>query len=143
MKKFILGISLLLSSGLSFGQASFKFSDKSFPSGSVMTRRNISFTDDCHRGLKPSKTLDSLLKFLVANPNVKLEIGGHIGKPCSTCKGCSQSDEGSKAIRAWLVKKGIDGGRLFSKGYGQTAPINKDGGLKAVKINERITFKIV
>jgi len=142
MKTLLLGTALLISS-FSFGQASFKFSDKTFPSGSVMTRRNIGFSDDCHRAVKPSKTLDSLYNFLKNHPTVKMEIGAHIGKPCATCKGCSQSDEGSKAIRAWLVKKGIDGGRLFAKGYGQTAPLNTDGGVKAVKINERLTFKII
>lgn len=143
-KTIRLGIALfLLFSATSFAQKTFKFSDKSFPSGAVMTRRNISFTDDCHRVLKPNKTLDSLYNFLKTHPNVKMEIGSYAGKPCATCKGCSQTEDGAKAVEVWLVKKGIEGTRLFSKGYGQTAPLTKDSSPASIKLNTRFTFKII
>ena len=136
-------LSFTLNSFIGTDAPTFKFSDKAFEVGAIMTRRNISFLDDCHSKLKPSKTVDSLFNFLKTHPNIKVEIQGHSGKPCETCKGCAPSEKAAAAIRMYLIKKGIEQDRVFAKGYGQTMQLITEGGVKAVKVNERIVFKII
>jgi outer membrane protein OmpA-like peptidoglycan-associated protein len=126
----------------------FKFSDAEFEVGSLMTRRNIGFTDDCRTRLKPSKTLDSVVTLLKDHLNLKMEIGVHAGKPCLKCGTCSPTQNAADAILAYLVKKGIDKKRLLAKGYGMANPLLKDANnqarqdAKAWKTNERVEFKI-
>ncbi|HEY6161012.1 MAG TPA: OmpA family protein [Bacteroidia bacterium] len=125
----------------------FKFSDREFEVGSIMTRRSISFTDECKTKLKPSKTLDSLAKLLSDHLNLKVEIGVHAGKPCTTCSTCSPTQNAANAMLDYLVKKGIDKKRLLAKGYGQTFPLEKETSdakqnARIRKLNERVVFKI-
>lgn len=128
-------------------QPVFRFSDTTFEVGALMTRRNITFSDECKTKLKPSKTLDSMAALLKNYPNLKIEIGVHAGKPCLSCTSCSPTQNAADAIRAWLVKKGISDKRLLAKGYGQTSPVLEEGNdakqkAKAQKLNERVVFKI-
>ena len=147
--RFLLFISIF--TALAFTQQEpvpvFKFSDHEFEVGAIMTRRSISFSDDCKTKLKPSKTLDSLAKLLNDHLNLKVEIGVHAGKPCTTCSNCSPTQNAANSILDYLVKKGIDKKRLLAKGNGQTFPLEKETGdakqnTRIRKLNERVVFKI-
>jgi outer membrane protein OmpA-like peptidoglycan-associated protein len=125
----------------------FKFNDSEFEVGSILTRRNISFSDECRTKLKSSKTLDSVYILLRDHLNLKIEIGVHQGKPCKTCATCSPSQNAADAIRNYLIKKGISDKRLLSKAYGTTMPLaaeteNAKQNARVQKLNERIVFKI-
>ncbi len=126
----------------------FRFSDKTVDVGAEMTRRNITFSTVCNEKLaKGTKTLDSLVKFMNTHVNVKIEIGVHDGKPCTTCGECKPSMNAANAIKTYLEKKGIKKERITAAGYGMTMPIaTEPGDQKTVtqnaQKNKRIAFKI-
>lgn len=79
--------------------------------------------------------------------NLKIEIGVHAGKPCTTCTTCSPTQNAADAMRNYLIKKGINEKRLLAKGYGQTTALVEETAdakqaAKARKLNERVVFKI-
>ena len=126
----------------------FRFSDKTVDVGAEMTRRNITFSNECNEKLaKGTKTLDSLVKFLNSHFNVKIEIGVHEGKPCTTCGDCKPSINAANAIKSYLEKKGIKKERITASGYGMTIPIATEPGdqktvMQNAQKNKRIVFKI-
>ena len=94
-----------------------------------------------HRRSDP--LLDQIAQALDAHPQVtKLRIEGHtdnVGDP-----GMNQrlSEERAASVKEGLVKRGVDGGRLSTKGLGQTKPIapNKTAGGR--QKNRRVEFVI-
>lgn len=76
--------------------------------------RSVSFRD-----------LNRLVKVLQNNPDVHVEIGGHVNSPGrrNTKKSQGLSEARSKAVVDYLVKKGINESRLSHVGYGNTQMI--------------------
>ena len=153
MKLVISSIILFLFYAESFAQCQspvFSYKDTSFVVGATVTRRNISFSDPCQAKLSPNskKALDSIYRFLVKNPQMKIEVGVHAGRPCYKCGSCANpTQNGADAIKDYLVKKGIEKRRIAATGYGQTMPVSQlsTGAKTSVideKLNTRIEFKI-
>lgn len=69
------------------------------------------------------KVLDELVAYLVRKDDEKIEIGGHTDNVGSAASNLKLSEERAKAVRDYLITKGIDGSRLTFKGYGMTKPI--------------------
>lgn len=78
-----------------------------------------------------SKVLTAVSDALKASPNIKrLRIEGHTDTQCpakfrKTCKTYNQdlSERRVVSVRKWLIKSGIEEGRLEGKAYGQEKPI--------------------
>jgi outer membrane protein OmpA-like peptidoglycan-associated protein len=70
------------------------------------------------------KVLDELVAYLVRKDDEKIEIGGHTDNVGSAASNLKLSEDRAKAVRDYLISKGIDGARLTSKGYGMTKPIS-------------------
>ncbi|MEP0368061.1 MAG: OmpA family protein [Cyclobacteriaceae bacterium] len=91
-----------------------------------------------------NETLNILYQTLKANPSMKIEIGGHtdnVGKP-----DVNQwlSENRAKAVRKWLVKKGIDPKRMTAKGYGESNPLaSNDDELNGRELNRRIEILVI
>lgn len=86
--------------------------------------KNIFFPTNSY-ALEPASTaeLDLLVKLLTENPGLKIQINGHtdnVGKPADNL---ALSNNRAKAVTDYLRGKGIDAGRLTSKGFGSTKPI--------------------
>jgi OOP family OmpA-OmpF porin len=95
--------------------------------------------------LKPSsfKQLNDLAEVLTTKSTMIVEVQGHtdnVGKPEDNLK---LSEERAKAVRDYLVKKGIDGTRITAKGYGDTKPVayNTDEAGRAK--NRRTQLKVI
>jgi len=69
--------------------------------------------------------LDKLLKILVDNPEVRIEIGSHTDSRGTTKSNDVLSQRRSESVMAYLTGKGIAANRLVAKGYGETQLINK------------------
>jgi len=69
--------------------------------------------------------LDKLLKILVDNPEVRIEIGSHTDCRGTTKSNMILSQRRSESVMAYLVSKGIAANRLVPKGYGESQLINK------------------
>jgi outer membrane protein OmpA-like peptidoglycan-associated protein len=70
-----------------------------------------------------SKILDDAAGALKLKAELQIEVGGHtdnVGTPESNQQ---LSDARAKTVMAALVQRGVDGGRLTAKGYGQSVPI--------------------
>lgn len=69
--------------------------------------------------------LDKLLKILVDNPDIKIEIGSHTDSRGTAEANMILSQNRSESVVAYLVGKGIAKNRLVPKGYGETQLINQ------------------
>jgi outer membrane protein OmpA-like peptidoglycan-associated protein len=87
--------------------------------------------------------LDQIAQALQANPDVHhVVIEGHTDNKGGTAINQRLSEERAASVKAALVKRGVDGGRLSTRGYGETRPIapNKSPGGRAK--NRRVDFVI-
>jgi outer membrane protein OmpA-like peptidoglycan-associated protein len=73
----------------------------------------------------------------------KVEIQGHTDNTGGREVNQTLSDDRAKAVRAWLVKAGIDGNRLVSKGYGQDRPLAPNVTAANKAKNRRVQFIIL
>jgi len=87
--------------------------------------------------------LDELYYFLIQNPSVNVELGGHTNNRCDTEYCNSLSEKRAKTIADYLIKKGIDAKRLQYKGYGKTNPIATNSTPEGRKTNQRVEVKIL
>ena len=97
-------------------------------------------------------TLDKVAAGLTEVKDVKVEIQGHTDDQPPAKKfadNAALSQARADAVKAYLVTKGVDEGRLTAKGYGDTVPLTdpkdlKGAPLKAARAkNARIELKLV
>jgi OOP family OmpA-OmpF porin len=67
--------------------------------------------------------LDLVAVSLMAHPEVQVEIGGHTDATGSNVHNMQLSEERAKAVRDYLVGKGVKPENLYIKGYGEDKPI--------------------
>jgi outer membrane protein OmpA-like peptidoglycan-associated protein len=99
---------------------------KTYKTGDRIQLSNIMFIAGTARLQALSfKDLNLLFQLLNENKNLKIEIQGHVNGPkAKNKKGFQQlSEVRAKAVLNFLIKKGIDGSRLNSAGYGNTKMI--------------------
>ncbi|MEO8146301.1 MAG: OmpA family protein [Bacteroidia bacterium] len=84
--------------------------------------------------------LNSLVKFLKENSNVKLEIDGHTDSDGDEASNMKLSQQRADAVKAQLVLMGIDASRLSSKGFGESKPIGDNTTPEAKANNRRVEF---
>ncbi len=87
------------------------------------------------------KILNEVYAYMTKYPDVKLEVQGHTDNVGTKPYNLKLSDARSKAVKNYLIKKGIAPSRLTSKGFGMSTPTasnkTKDGRAK----NRRTEFK--
>ncbi len=85
--------------------------------------------------------LDSVVKMLKENPEMKIEIQGHTDSTGPESYNQALSEKRANAIKTYLVEKGIDPGRLETKGYGESDPIASNKTAQGRQKNRRVQFK--
>ena len=68
-------------------------------------------------------TLDEVAESLIANPSVRIEIGGHTDATGSRTRNTELSIQRAEAVRQYLMDRGVDPDRLEARGYGPDRPI--------------------
>lgn len=94
--------------------------------GNTMAIHDIKFVGDEATILKTSEdALQQLVDFMLANPDVEIEIGGHVNAPDQKNKKVHKvlSKDRAEAVYNHLVLAGIDKKRMKYKGYGNTQMI--------------------
>jgi outer membrane protein OmpA-like peptidoglycan-associated protein len=87
--------------------------------------------------------LDRLVSVLQDSPQIKIEVSGHTDNTGSLSINAKLSNDRAKAVVDYLLKKGIDPGRLTYKGYGSAQPIAENITTAGKAKNRRVEFKIL
>jgi outer membrane protein OmpA-like peptidoglycan-associated protein len=92
--------------------------------------------------IKPESgpTLRSILALLNEDPGLRFAIEGHTDDQGGPKVNGPLSERRAAAVKAWLVKQGIDAGRLTSRGLGQSKPIDTNDTAEGRANNRRVEF---
>jgi len=95
--------------------------------------------------LRPSNfpVLDEIFDFLVTNPSIKIEIGGHTNTIPSHEYCDRLSTERAKTVAYYLYDRGIQNDRINFVGYGKRKPLTKDRSLAGRRKNQRVELKVI
>lgn len=85
--------------------------------------------------------IDRVVTVLEQNPNMRINIQGHTDWKGPGSYNQTLSNKRAKAVRDYLVGKGIDPGRLFAVGYGETRPVASNWTDEGRAMNRRVEFK--
>lgn len=86
--------------------------------------------------------LEHVVRVLNENPNYMVEIQGHTDNEGLPEKNQILSENRAKAVREYLISKGIDAKRLTSNGYGQMRPIAPNSTIDGRAKNRRVEFVV-
>lgn len=112
--------------------------------GSVISLRNIFFNTASYDLLPESNSeLDKLVTLLQKNPSLRIELGGHTDDVGADAANLALSDQRAKAVRSYVVNKGIDAARITAKGYGETMPIASNDTEEGKAQNRRTEVKVL
>lgn len=91
--------------------------------------------------------LEAVTRILNANPDIKkVRVEGHTDDKGNDKKNLKLSKARAKAVKNFLISKGVDAGRLIDDGFGETKPIEvckRKGKKKCRANNRRVEFVIV
>jgi outer membrane protein OmpA-like peptidoglycan-associated protein len=113
---------------------------KKFTESKIITH-GINFDID-KSVIKPESmgTLNMIVNVLKNNTDVKFEIDGHTDNTGEAAHNLTLSQQRADAVKAQLIKMGIDASRLTTKGFGDTKPISDNDTPEGKANNRRVEF---
>ena len=87
--------------------------------------------------------LDRLAYFLKANPDIRIEIGGHTDNVGSPEANKQLSLERAEAVKSYLVGNRIPADRIEVEGYGDTKPIADNQTEAGRRVNRRVEMRVI
>ena len=112
--------------------------------GEVMSLKNVFFAfDSWELKAESTRELDNLIKLLIQNPTVKIEIGGHTDIIGSESYNQTLSEKRALAVVDYIRSKGIHLERLSYKGYGNSMPVGDNSTEGGRELNRRTEVKIL
>jgi OOP family OmpA-OmpF porin len=120
--------------------ASMNMLDKLMTDGKFVTH-GINF-DVNKSTLKPESmgVISDIIKYMQANPTLKLEIDGHTDGDGTDAANLTLSQQRSDAVKAAIVGGGIDASRLTTKGFGESKPLGSNDTPEGKAMNRRVEF---
>lgn len=121
-----------------------KISRAGLKKGSVIRLDKVYFDADKYIIREESvPALMEVYNFLVENPDVVLEIGGHTNNRPTDDFAQTLSTSRAKSVAEWLIAKGVVAERVQYKGYGKKYPIETNATPEGRKRNQRVEIKIL
>jgi outer membrane protein OmpA-like peptidoglycan-associated protein len=112
--------------------------------GSTVRLNNIFFDFDETTLRQESITeLNQVVDFLKSNPTVKIEISGHTDNKGSDEYNVALSDGRAGSVRSFLMENWIESGRVSSRGYGESQPVDTNETDEGRQRNRRVEFTIL
>ena len=87
--------------------------------------------------------LDRIAKILNENQNMQIEISGHTDNVGSDDANLKLSTDRAKAVKDYIISKGINETRVVSKGYGKAKPVAGNETEEGKQRNRRVEFTIL
>ena len=112
--------------------------------GQKLRINELNFTSDSSSITQDNyDILNEVYDFLVANPKVMIEIGGHTNTipPHEYCDQLSTAR--AKNVAEYLYSRGIAKGRISYKGYGKREPLTESTSAVGRQRNQRVEIKIL
>ena len=88
-------------------------------------------------------TLDGAAATLNKFTDIAAEVAGHTDATGADSYNMSLSGKRAKAVKDYLISKGVSASRLSSKGYGETQPIADNSSKSGRAINRRVDLNIL
>ena len=94
--------------------------------------------------IKPeaSQILDRLVAFMNENKNQKAALSGHTDNVGTEAYNLKLSDRRWTLVRDYVVKKGVEGGRISGQGFGESKPIADNKTKEGRAKNRRVEIKV-
>jgi OOP family OmpA-OmpF porin len=89
------------------------------------------------------RELDKLVEFMKSKPEVKIRVDGHTDNQGDAKQNKLLSIDRAKAVRDYLVAKGIEPIRIEFKGWGDTQPIEQNETEQSRQKNRRVEVVIL
>lgn len=116
----------------------------SIKQGQIIEIKNLLFKADTFTIEKASyPILEDVSDFLISNPDVIVEIGGHTNNIPSDDYCNSLSTARAKAVTEYLISRGVNPSKIQFKGYGKTKPIADNRTMSGRQKNQRVELKIL
>lgn len=112
--------------------------------GDTIILRGVNFEFDKAKLTVNAKTLlDQVADALLSRMDIKVEVDGHTDGKGSGPYNQKLSERRAASVVQYLIGKGIDAGRMTSKGFGKTMPIAPNDTDEGRELNRRVELKIV
>jgi len=112
--------------------------------GDTLVLRGVNFEFDKSKLTVNAKALlDPVADALLARPDIKVEVDGHTDSKGSDAYNLKLSDARAASVMAYLVSRGVDAGRLGSKGFGESQPVADNATDEGRELNRRVALKVV
>ena len=94
--------------------------------------------------IKPeaAQILDRLVVFMNENKDKKAALSGFTDSVGTEAYNLKLSDRRWMSVRDYVVKKGVEGGRVSGQGFGETKPIADNKTAEGRSKNRRVEIKV-
>jgi outer membrane protein OmpA-like peptidoglycan-associated protein len=112
--------------------------------GQTIEIKKLEFSADTSAISKQSyEVLEELYHFLITNPDVIIEIGGHTNNVPSDSYCDRLSTARARAVAEYLVNRGVNSEKIQFKGYGKKIPVADNKTVLGRQKNQRVEIKIL
>ncbi len=111
----------------------------------IELREKVQFAHDSHKILEVSHAvLDEAASAILAEPRIrKIRVEGHASADGNDQHNLELSQRRARAVRLYLVGKGVPEGKLISEGYGETQPIADNETPEGREANRRVELEVI
>jgi len=88
-------------------------------------------------------TLNNAAETLRRNPTITVEVAGHTDSDGAAAYNESLSARRARAVREYLIARGVEANRLTSRGYGESEPIADNSTREGKAQNRRVVLRII
>jgi OOP family OmpA-OmpF porin len=111
--------------------------------GDVVVLRGVNFDFDKSTLTPNAKSiLDGVGDSLQKASSIKVEVGGHTDALGTDEYNQKLSERRAKSVINYLTERGVDGGRMSPKGYGESQPVADNETDEGRELNRRVELKI-
>lgn len=112
--------------------------------GRTINLRNVFFeTGEAQLREESKVQLNALLRILLRNDAMKIEIRGYTDNVGDDTYNLNLSERRASAVKEWLEERGVKRDQLGAKGFGEADPIETNDTRAGRARNRRVTFYII